>query len=124
MLTYVTFCTILYILTTIFSQMQTLPNEIIRHIAQYINIHQLAKAEQATKDFLLPHIKRKKRFQYCRQQIKQRNITNGKCADVNCSRQKLSCIKLEPKPAETQYLSVYCSKHLKKYMDIHINELF
>ena len=103
--------------------MQKLPEEMIRHIAQYLDIHQLAKAEQATKDFLVPHIKRQKRLQYCRQQINPRNIKNGKCADAKCSSHKLSCIKLEPKPAETQYLSMYCSKHLKIYRDININDL-
>ena len=103
--------------------MQDLPEDIIGHIIQYLDIHQLAKAEEATKDFCLTHIKRRKRFQYCRQQINSRKIKNGKCADAKCNKRKLSCIKLEPKPAETQYLSMYCSTHLKKYIHININDL-
>jgi len=103
--------------------MQKLPRDIIRHIAQYLDIHQLAKAEQATKDFRLPHTKRKKRFTYCLNQMNPRKIKNGKCADDKCNKRKLSCIRLNPNPIETQYLSMYCSKHLELYIGININDL-
>ena len=107
----------------VYRYMNKLPEDILGYIAGYMSIHGLMNAETATKNFAIPRIKRKKSFIYSQQQINPKKFTRGGCLVHQCGRMKLSCIKLDPAPIETQILSIYCSKHTKMYKHVNLNDL-
>jgi len=103
--------------------MEKLPQDIFGCISEYLSMSEICIILQTIRNFTSLYFLRKKRFQYCLNKITPRKITDGRCADHGCTHMKLSCINLNPEPIETQILSLYCSKHTKRYLDIEINDL-
>jgi hypothetical protein len=104
--------------------MDKLPQDIFGCISDFLTIQEIGNTLQTIRNFTNTYLLRKKRFHYCLNKIKPRKITDGRCSDHRCTHMKLSCINLNPEPIETQILSLYCSKHTKRYLDIELNDLF
>lgn len=58
-------------------------------------------------------ISRRKRFEWCSSRIRLHPLKRAYCSDVQCSRQRMSCIELEP--LHTRILSMYCAAHTREY---------
>lgn len=108
--------------------MQQLPIDVLRVVASFSTMEELANMRVASRDFNMHDIQRQKRFKWCRQNIedKGRILKQGSCVDCMCQKLKAVCITIEGEDFEeprVQILSNYCSQHAREYLDMEINDL-
>ncbi len=109
-------------------QMNVLPLDMIRVIASYATMQELALLRIASRDFDQADIQRQKRFAWCKANIRDSfvNITSGKCVDCMCQKLKAVCITIgngDSEDPSVQILSNYCSQHAQQYLNMGLDDL-
>ena len=108
--------------------MQQLPMDVLREVASFLTMKELAHTRVASRDFDMHDIRRQKRFKWCKRNIaeKGRILNQGSCADCMCQQLKAVCITLVDEHFEeprVKILSNYCSQHAREYLDMELDDL-
>lgn len=90
-----------------------LPTDILYTLCDYLSYNDYLSYSMTIFAPVLK-ISRRKRFQYCSDNIQLYPLKKGWCSDVTCSHQKMSCIELEP-VLQSHTLSNYCAVHTRHY---------
>mgnify|MGYP000847665542 CR=1 FL=1 len=105
-----------------------LPLDMLREIASYTTVCELAQLRLVSRDFNMVDIQRQKRFEWCMASLRgmNRSYSQGSCVDCMCDHMKAVCITIGDEEFEeprTQTLSNYCSQHARQYYGVEVNDL-
>lgn len=90
-----------------------LPTDILYTLCDYLTYPEYL-AYSTSVFWPILKISRQKRFDWCFSRIRLYPYKRGRCSDMTCNHQKMSCIELEP-VLQSHVLSNYCAVHTRRH---------